>query len=120
MTPSPTDTAQTSKALADLQGPGELAINRVGLVGLGHMGHAFAINPIEDGYQVVVYDRDPERATALRARGASAAAQLSNLAGCDVVLTPLPDDDALSGHARTFGVGEHSLPHGRPYFHEHD
>jgi 3-hydroxyisobutyrate dehydrogenase-like beta-hydroxyacid dehydrogenase len=96
MTASPTDTAENSKPLADRQGPGELAINRVGVVGLGHMGDAFAVNLIEDGYQVVVYDRDPERATALRASGASAAAQLSNLAGCDVVLTSLPDDDALA------------------------
>jgi len=36
-------------------------IKRVGVVGLGHMGHAFALNLIEDGYQVFVYDREPSR-----------------------------------------------------------
>jgi prephenate dehydrogenase len=32
------------------------AVRRVGVVGLGHMGHAFAFNLIEDGHQVFVYD----------------------------------------------------------------
>jgi 3-hydroxyisobutyrate dehydrogenase-like beta-hydroxyacid dehydrogenase len=72
-------------------------IRRVGVVGLGHMGHAFAANLIEDGYQVTVYDRDPERAAALT--GARAAGELIDLADCDVVLTSLPDDDALSAVA---------------------
>ena len=68
--------------------------SRVGVVGLGHMGHAFAVNLVEDAYQVFVYDRDPKRAAALI--GASAAARLGDLAACDVVLTSLPDDDALT------------------------
>jgi 3-hydroxyisobutyrate dehydrogenase-like beta-hydroxyacid dehydrogenase len=33
-------------------------VKRVGVVGLGHMGHAFAVNLVEDGYQVLAYDRD--------------------------------------------------------------
>jgi 3-hydroxyisobutyrate dehydrogenase-like beta-hydroxyacid dehydrogenase len=68
--------------------------SRVGVVGLGHMGHAFAVNLVEDGYQVFVYDRDPKRAATLI--GASAAARLGDLAACNVVLTSLPDDDALA------------------------
>ena len=32
---------------------------------LGHMGHAFAVNLAEDGYQVLAYDRDPKWAAAL-------------------------------------------------------
>src|SRR5271157_5572006 len=71
--------------------------SRVGVVGLGHMGHAFAVNLVEDGYQVFVYDRDPKRAAALA--GARAAAQLADLAACDVVVTSLPDDDALAAVA---------------------
>ena len=70
------------------------AIKSVGVVGLGHMGHAFAVNLVEDGHQVVVYDRDPERTAAVS--GARAAAQLTDLAVCDVVVTSLPDDDALA------------------------
>ena len=99
MTASTTEKTQTSEPLADREGPGEFDINRVGVVGLGHMGHAFAVNLVEDGHQVVVYDRDPERTTALRASGASSAAHLNELAGCDVVLTSLPDDDALAAVA---------------------
>jgi 3-hydroxyisobutyrate dehydrogenase-like beta-hydroxyacid dehydrogenase len=72
-------------------------LRRVGVVGLGHMGHAFAVNLVEDGYQVSVYDRDPKRAAALN--GARAAAQLADLADCDVVVTSLPDDDALASVA---------------------
>jgi 3-hydroxyisobutyrate dehydrogenase-like beta-hydroxyacid dehydrogenase len=99
MIDSTTDKSQTSKPLADRPGPGELAVNRVGVIGLGHLGHAFAVNLIEDGFHVVVYDRDPERTTALRASGASSAAHLNELADCDVVLTSLPDDDALAAVA---------------------
>ena len=42
-----------------------IIIRSVGVVGLGHMGHAFAVNLVEDGHQVVVYDRDPKRAAAV-------------------------------------------------------
>jgi 3-hydroxyisobutyrate dehydrogenase-like beta-hydroxyacid dehydrogenase len=61
------------------------------------MGHAFAVNLVEDGHQVFVYDRDPKRAAALA--GARAAARLADLAACDVVVTSLPDDDALAAVA---------------------
>jgi 3-hydroxyisobutyrate dehydrogenase-like beta-hydroxyacid dehydrogenase len=73
------------------------AVKRVGVVGLGHMGHAFAVNLVQDGYEVLAYDRDVKRATALT--GARAAAELADLASCDVVLTSLPDDDALAAVA---------------------
>src|SRR6266436_5163343 len=72
-------------------GPAEFVIRRVGVVGLGHMGYAFAFNLVEDGYQISVYDRDLKRIQALT--GARAAAQLADLAACDVVVTSLPDDD---------------------------
>jgi 3-hydroxyisobutyrate dehydrogenase-like beta-hydroxyacid dehydrogenase len=75
------------------------AVRRVGVVGLGHMGHAFAFNLIEDGHQVFVYDRGPKRAATLT--GARTAERLADLAACDVVVTSLPGDDALV--AVTFG-----------------
>ena len=40
-------------------------VKRVGVVGLGHMGHAFAVNLVQDGYEVLAYDRDVKRAMAL-------------------------------------------------------
>jgi 3-hydroxyisobutyrate dehydrogenase-like beta-hydroxyacid dehydrogenase len=61
------------------------------------MGHVFAVNFVEDGYQVVAYDRDPKRAAALT--GARPAMGLADLADCDVELTSLPDDDALAAVA---------------------
>ena len=83
----------------NLQGrtPTGFVLRHIGVVGLGHMGRAFAVNLIEDGHQVVVYDRDPKRAAALT--GARAATQLADFATCDVVLTSLPDDDALAAVA---------------------
>src|SRR5271165_76703 len=76
-------------------------LRRVGVVGLGHMGYAFAANLVHDGYQVLAYDRDPRRAAALT--GARAAAELADLASCEVVLTSLPDDDALAAVALSAG-----------------
>jgi 3-hydroxyisobutyrate dehydrogenase-like beta-hydroxyacid dehydrogenase len=87
MTASTTDTAQPS-------GPSDFVIGRVGVVGLGHMGHALAVNLVEDGYQVSAYDRDPKRAAELT--GARPAGHLADLAACDAVVTSLPDDDALA------------------------
>lgn len=92
-----TDTSEPSA-------PAEPVIRCVGVVGLGHMGHAFAVNLVEDGHQVFVYDRDPKRTAALS--GARAAAQLADLAACDAVVTSLPDDDALAAVA----LGPGGLP----------
>ena len=89
-------TASTADMSEPSRSP-EFVIRRVGAVGLGHMGHAFAVNLVEDGHQVFVYDRDPKRTAALN--GASAATKLTDLAACDVVLTSLPDDDALAAVA---------------------
>ena len=86
-------TANTSEP----SGPAEFVIRRVGVVGLGHMGHAFAVNLVADGHQVFAYDRDPKRAATLT--GASADARLADLAACDVVVTSLPDDDARAAVA---------------------
>ncbi len=77
----------------------QFTIRRVGVVGLGHMGRAFAANLVEDGHQVSVYDRDKERIAALLPTGIRGAEGLGDLADCDVVLTSLPDDDALSAVA---------------------
>jgi 3-hydroxyisobutyrate dehydrogenase-like beta-hydroxyacid dehydrogenase len=67
----------------------------VGVVGLGHMGAAFALNLIADGRRVLAYDRDPAHVEALRAAGAEGACAVADLAVCDFVLTSLPDDEAL-------------------------
>jgi 3-hydroxyisobutyrate dehydrogenase-like beta-hydroxyacid dehydrogenase len=77
--------------------PTGFEVERVGVVGLGRMGHAFAANFVNDGYQVFVYDRDATRVAAVA--GAHAAARLADLAGCQVVVTSLPGDEALAAVA---------------------
>jgi 3-hydroxyisobutyrate dehydrogenase-like beta-hydroxyacid dehydrogenase len=68
---------------------------RIGVVGLGHMGHAFASNLLADGYQVTVYDQDEKHAAPLIAAGATGAAGLKDFAGCETILTSLPNDEVL-------------------------
>src|SRR4029077_9439345 len=72
------------------------SLQRIGVIGLGHMGSDFASNLMADGFQVKVYDRNEKHAAPFVARGATATAGLGDLAGCEAVLTSLPDDDALA------------------------
>lgn len=103
MTSSTTDTAQPaaeaslmSSPSSDRQGYAKRVHYCVGVVGLGHMGRAFGANLVADGHRVLVYDRDPERVKPLEDTGALGAARLADLAPCDVVLSSVPDDDALT------------------------
>jgi 3-hydroxyisobutyrate dehydrogenase-like beta-hydroxyacid dehydrogenase len=72
------------------------SIQQIGVIGLGHMGGDFASNLIADGFQVKVYDRNEKQCAPFVARGATAAANLADLASCEAVLTSLPGDDALA------------------------
>jgi 3-hydroxyisobutyrate dehydrogenase-like beta-hydroxyacid dehydrogenase len=72
----------------------------VGLIGLGHMGTAFAERLLDAGFPLVVSNRTLERAEPLTARGATVAASPALLAqDADVVLTSLADDDAFESVA---------------------
>ena len=90
---------ETGDAVPKTSSPG------VGVVGLGHMGSAFARNLLEDGRRVLVFDRNPEHSAALREAGAEAVAGLNGLAACDVVVTSLPDDHVVAAVA----LGEDGL-----------
>jgi len=79
------------------------AIRRVGVVGIGRMGEAFARNLMADGYQVTVHDSNQARTALLADAGATVASALGDLAICQVVLTALPDDDALTNIASRAG-----------------
>ena len=72
------------------------SIGNIGIVGLGRMGEAFARNLLADGYRVIVYDRNDAPVKLLAEAGAEAASSLAGLARCQVVLTSVPDDQALS------------------------
>ena len=78
-------------------------IRHVGVVGLGHMGEAFARNLIADGYELTAYDLSEARRDLLASAGARAVSDLAGLAGCEVVLTSLPNDQILSDV--TLGAG---------------
>jgi 3-hydroxyisobutyrate dehydrogenase-like beta-hydroxyacid dehydrogenase len=79
------------------------SIRLVGLVGLGRMGHAFAENPLADGYKIIAYNRDAKRARDLQFGGARAAVRLEDLASSDIVVSSLPDDAALAAVALSPG-----------------
>jgi 3-hydroxyisobutyrate dehydrogenase-like beta-hydroxyacid dehydrogenase len=82
----------------------------VGIVGLGHMGTAFALNLLADGYPVLAHDRNPASLEMVRLVGAHVVNDIGGLAACDLVLTSLPDDEALktvclTGLLRTLHAG---------------
>jgi 3-hydroxyisobutyrate dehydrogenase-like beta-hydroxyacid dehydrogenase len=67
----------------------------ISVIGLGSMGASLAKNILAAGYPLSVYNRTPQRATALVAAGARAAASpLDAACGADVVITMLADDKA--------------------------
>jgi len=63
---------------------------RIGFVGLGNMGRPMASNLVRKGEALVVHDVNPAAVASLVELGASAAAQVHDIAACDVVLTMLP------------------------------
>jgi len=101
----PTAIEATSRPLREGDGvpPGRSRV--VGVVGLGRMGTAFALNLIADGQRVLAYDRNAERVDAVGAAGGYAVSDLAGLAACDVVFTSLPDDAALETITREGLVG---------------
>jgi 3-hydroxyisobutyrate dehydrogenase-like beta-hydroxyacid dehydrogenase len=69
------------------------------VVGLGHMGDAFAENLLADGHSVAVFDKKPDLVRALIVRGAVAGEGWATVGTCEFVLTSLPDDVAVSAVA---------------------
>ncbi|MEV6373324.1 NAD(P)-dependent oxidoreductase [Micromonospora musae] len=69
---------------------------KIGFVGLGAMGSAMASNLLAAGHPVHVWNRSPEPVRVLTDRGATAATDLTEIFACDVVLSALSDDDAVT------------------------
>jgi 3-hydroxyisobutyrate dehydrogenase len=64
---------------------------RVGLLGVGLMGSAMAHRLLDQGIEVVAWDRSPEQVTAVEERGAKRADQPAEVVrGAEVVITMLP------------------------------
>jgi 3-hydroxyisobutyrate dehydrogenase-like beta-hydroxyacid dehydrogenase len=83
---------------------GESAPGEIGFVGLGRMGTAMASNLAAKGRRVIAYVRRPGRAGELEAIGLRPTMDIEDLLHCDVVITMLPDDDAV--REIVFGRGD--------------
>jgi 3-hydroxyisobutyrate dehydrogenase-like beta-hydroxyacid dehydrogenase len=71
-------------------------LERVSVVGLGHMGTAIAERVLAGTYPLLVFNRSPGRDSALVSAGAARLASLeAALVEADISLTSLPDDDAV-------------------------
>jgi 3-hydroxyisobutyrate dehydrogenase-like beta-hydroxyacid dehydrogenase len=67
----------------------------VGFVGLGRMGSAMAANLVGAGDRVIGFVRHADQADKLSALGLEATTNIAELFGCEVVISMLPDDDAV-------------------------
>src|SRR5229473_2878448 len=67
----------------------------IGFVGLGHMGTAMAGNLAAAGRRVIAFVRRPEQMGRLVALGLRPTTDITKLFDCQVVISMLPDDDAV-------------------------
>ncbi len=86
---------------------------KIGFIGLGRMGSAIAGNVLKAGHDLVVYNRSPDKAAPLAARGARVAGAIGEACGGrEVVITMLAHDAALEGDALADGGIVAALPAG--------
>src|SRR5216684_8033268 len=67
----------------------------IGFVGLGHMGTATAANLAAAGRRVIAYVRRRDQIGRLEALGLRPTTDIGDLLDCEVVISMLPDDDAV-------------------------
>jgi 3-hydroxyisobutyrate dehydrogenase len=71
-------------------------MTKVGFIGLGVMGTPMATNLVRKGFDVTLFDAAPGRAAQVASEtGAVAADSLRELAGCESVITMLPDGSVV-------------------------
>jgi 3-hydroxyisobutyrate dehydrogenase-like beta-hydroxyacid dehydrogenase len=69
---------------------------KIGFIGLGNLGTPIALNLIDSGHALYVYNRTASKATPLAAKGAIVCDSIAMLAKqCDIVFTIVSDDAAL-------------------------
>ena len=68
---------------------------KIGFIGLGRMGTAMATNLVNSGHHVIAYVRRAERMGELIARGLQPSNDIRDLFGCSIVISMLPDDNAV-------------------------
>ena len=79
---------ETSKRLPPIMG-------EIGFIGLGHMGKAMAANLAAAKRPVIAYVRRKDQIASLKSLGLSVTTDMSDLLECELVITMLPDDDAV-------------------------
>lgn len=86
-------------------------IKRVGMLGVGIMGLAMAVNLMKAGFQVTGYDPDPKAMKRFKAAGGTARKSAADLAGdAQVIISSLPGPEALHGAAQQIAaVGQRDL-----------
>jgi 3-hydroxyisobutyrate dehydrogenase-like beta-hydroxyacid dehydrogenase len=67
----------------------------IGFIGLGHMGKAMATNLAAAGHRLTAYVRRPDRMSELALLGLDPTTDIAALLDCTVVISMLPDDDAV-------------------------
>jgi 3-hydroxyisobutyrate dehydrogenase-like beta-hydroxyacid dehydrogenase len=70
-------------------------LEEIGFAGLGHMGTVMAANIVAAGFRVTAYVRSPTQMEKLAALGLQPTTSLGDLFGCAVVISMLPDDNAV-------------------------
>jgi 3-hydroxyisobutyrate dehydrogenase-like beta-hydroxyacid dehydrogenase len=83
---------------------GRPVMGEIGFIGLGHMGKAMAANLKAAGHPVIAYVRRPDQIGQLEAIGLRPTTDIGDLLDCEVVITMLPDDDAV--REIVFGDGD--------------
>ena len=83
------------------------ALGEIGFVGLGRMGAAMAANLAAKGRPVIAYVRRPDQIGKLEALRLKPTTDISDLLDCEVVISMLPDDDAV--REIVFGRGDIDL-----------
>src|ERR1700732_3659210 len=67
----------------------------IGFVGLGHMGKEMASNLAAAGRSMIAYVRRADHIAGLEALGLRPTMDIGDLFDCEVVISMLPDDDAV-------------------------
>jgi 3-hydroxyisobutyrate dehydrogenase-like beta-hydroxyacid dehydrogenase len=79
---------------------------KIGFIGLGNLGTPIALNLIDSGHTLYVYNRTASKAAPLAAKGAIVCDSVASLAKqCDIVFTIVSDDAAL----KNISEGENGL-----------
>lgn len=84
-------------------------MKKIGFIGLGLMGQPMAINLVKAGYELTVYDRNPEKVEVVVKEGAVGAAGPRAVAeASDVIITMLPN----SPHVKEVVLGNNGVIEG--------